>query len=57
MFAGGNSTSGQLNFQGNTIYWTNTGTAIQLQVTDNVGNVTNIAVPLGSFNITGSSPQ
>ena len=54
MFAGGNSTSGQMNFQGNTIYWTNTGTSIQLQVADNVGNVTNITVPLGSFNITGS---
>jgi hypothetical protein len=55
MFAGGNTTSGQMNFQGNTIYWNNTGTEIQLQVTDNVGNVTKINVPLGSFNITGSS--
>jgi len=54
MFAGGNSTSGQMDFQGNTIYWTNTGTAIQLQVADNVGNVTNINVPLGKFNIIGS---
>jgi hypothetical protein len=55
MFAGGSSTSGSMNFQGNTIFWTNTGSSIQLQVTDNVGNVTNINVPLGSFNITGSS--
>jgi hypothetical protein len=55
MFAGGSATSGQMNFQGNTIYWNNTGTNIQLQVTDNVGNVTNITVPLGSFNITGST--
>jgi len=54
MFAGGSSTSGQMNFQGNTIFWTNTGTMIQLQVTDNVGNMTTINVPLGSFNITGS---
>jgi membrane-bound inhibitor of C-type lysozyme len=57
MFANGSSTSGQINFQGNVIYWTNTGTAIQLQVTDNVGNVTNVNVPLGSFNITGSAAQ
>jgi len=56
MFAGGSSTSGQMNFQGNTIFWTNTGTMIQLQVTDNVGNMTTINVPLGSFNITGSGP-
>ena len=56
MFAGGSSTSGQMNFQGNTIFWTNTGTNIQLQVTDNVGNMTTINVPLGSFNITGSGP-
>jgi hypothetical protein len=55
MFAGGSSTSGSMNFQGNTIFWTNTGSSIQLQVTDNVGNVTNITVPLGSFNITGGS--
>ena len=54
MFAGGSSTSGQMNFQGNTIFWTNTGSVIQLQVTDNVGNITTINVPLGSFNITGS---
>lgn len=53
MFAGGSATSGQMNFQGNTIFWTNNGTSIQLQVTDNVGNVTTINVPLGSFNITG----
>jgi hypothetical protein len=43
-----------MNFQGNTIFWTNNGTNIQLQVTDNVGNMTTINVPLGSFNITGS---
>ena len=54
MFAGGSSTSGSMNFQGNTIYWNNTGTAIQLQVVDSLGNQTNITVPLGSFNITGT---
>ena len=56
MFAGGEKTSGSMDFQGNTIFWSNSGTAIQLQVVDNVGNSTNITVPLGSFNITGAKP-
>ena len=34
MFAGGSGTSGTMNFQGNTIFWQNNGTAITLQVTD-----------------------
>lgn len=54
MFAGGSSSTGQITFQGNTIYYNNTGTNIQLQVTDNVGNVTTINIPLSQFNITGS---
>jgi hypothetical protein len=49
MFAPGAATSGTFNFQGNTIYWQNMGSTVQLQVTDNVGNVTTINVPLGSF--------
>jgi len=53
MFAGGSSTSGTFNFQGNTIYWQNTGGAITLNVTDTLGNVTTINVPLGQFNLTG----
>jgi len=56
MFAGGSSTSGTFNFQGNTIYWQNTGGAITLNVTDTLGNVTTINVPLGQFNLTGSGP-
>jgi len=55
MFAGGSSTSGSMNFEGNTIFWQNNGTNITLQVTDSLGNMTTITVPLGSFNITGSS--
>jgi hypothetical protein len=55
MFAGGSSSTGQINFQGNTIYYDNTGTTIKLQVTDNVGNVTTINIPLSQFNITGGS--
>jgi hypothetical protein len=54
MFAGGSSTSGQMDFQGNTIYWNNTGTAIQLKIADSLGNITDINVPLGKFNIQGS---
>jgi len=49
MFAPGAATSGSMNFQGNTIFWQNQGSAVQLQVTDNVGNTTNITVPLGQF--------
>lgn len=56
MFAGGEKTSGSMDFQGNTIFWSNNSTNIQLQVVDNVGNSTNITVPLGSFNITGVKP-
>jgi len=53
MFSGGSATSGSMNFQGNTIFWQNNGTSITLQVTDALGNVTTIEVPLGQFNITG----
>lgn len=56
MFAGGSSTSGTFNFQGNTIFWQNTGGSITLNVTDTLGNVTTINVPLGQFNLTGSAP-
>jgi hypothetical protein len=49
MFAPGASTSGTFNFQGNTIFWQNNGSSINLTVTDNLGNQTQINVPLGSF--------
>ena len=51
MFAGGKDTSGTMNFQGNTIFWQNNGTSITLQVTDSLGNVTTINIPLGQWNI------
>jgi Type VIII secretion system (T8SS), CsgF protein len=54
MFAGGSATSGTFNFQGNTIFWQNTGSNIILTITDALGNQTTITVPLGSFNIVGS---
>lgn len=53
MFSGGNTNTGQIQFEGNTIFYNNTGNGIQLQVTDTLGNVTNINIPLGTFNITG----
>ena len=56
MFAGGNSSSGQIQFDGNTIYYNNTGNSIQLNVTDTVGNLTKIDIPLGQFNILGTTP-
>ena len=49
MFANGGSNSGTLNFEGNTIFWTKDSSGVHLQVTDTVGNVTNITVPLGQF--------
>ena len=49
MFKDGGSTSGTLNFEGNTIFWTKSSTDVTLQVTDTVGNQTTIVVPLGQF--------
>jgi hypothetical protein len=49
MFANGGSSSGTLNFEGNTIFWTKDSSNVYLQVTDSVGNVTNVTVPLGQF--------
>jgi len=49
MFADGGSTSGTLNFEGNTIFWTRDSTNITLTVTDITGSQTTIVVPLGQF--------
>lgn len=50
MFADGASTTGSMNFQGNTIFWQKNGTtSITLKVTDTLGNQTTIEVPLGQF--------
>jgi hypothetical protein len=49
MFATGGSNSGTLNFEGNTIFWTKSSTDVTLEVTDTVGNVTTVVVPLGQF--------
>ena len=49
MFANGGSNSGTLNFEGNTIFWTKDSSNVYLQVTDSVGNITNVTVPLGQF--------
>lgn len=49
MFAQGGSNSGTLNFEGNIIYWTKDSSNVYMQVTDTVGNVTNVTVPLGQF--------
>jgi membrane-bound inhibitor of C-type lysozyme len=49
MFANGGSTSGTLNFEGNTIFWTKDTTSVYLTVTDTLGNQTQVAVPLGQF--------
>jgi hypothetical protein len=49
MFADGGSNTGSLNFEGNTISWTKDSSNVYLTVTDLVGNVTQITVPLGQF--------
>ena len=49
MFANGGSTSGTMNFEGNTIFWSKDSSNIYLTVTDTVGNTTQVTVPLGSF--------
>lgn len=49
MFANGGSTSGTLNFEGNTIFWSKDSTNVYLTVTDTVGNQTQVSVPLGQF--------
>jgi membrane-bound inhibitor of C-type lysozyme len=49
MFANGGSSSGTLNFEGNTIFWTKDSSNVYLTVTDTVGNQTTITVPLGQF--------
>ena len=56
MFQAGTSTSGSFTFQGNTIFWQNLGSNINLVVTDNLGNSTTISVPLGSFTFTQPTP-
>ena len=49
MFATGGATSGSLNFEGNTIFWTKDSANVYLTVTDTVGNITKVTVPLGQF--------
>ena len=46
MFAGGNNTSGTIDFQGNTINWLNQGNTIKLTIFDANNNQTVINVPL-----------
>jgi len=49
MFATGGASSGSLNFEGNTIFWTKDSSNVYLTVTDTIGNMTKITVPLGQF--------
>ena len=49
MFATGGSNTGSMNFEGNTIFWTKDSSSVYLQITDTVGNITNVTVPLGQF--------
>lgn len=49
MFANGGSTSGTLNFEGNTIFWSKDGTAVTMTVTDVTGNQTTVVIPLSQF--------
>jgi len=49
MFANGGSTSGSLDFEGNTIFWTKDSSNVYLTVTDSIGNQTQVTIPLGQF--------
>ena len=49
MFASGGSSSGTLNFEGNTIFWSKDSSNVYLTVTDTTGTSTQITVPLGQF--------
>jgi hypothetical protein len=49
MFANGGTTSGTLNFEGNTIFWSKDSSNVYLTVTDTVGNQTQVTIPLGQF--------
>ena len=49
MFANGGSTSGTMNFEGNTKFWSKDSSNFYLTVTYTVGNTTQVTVPLGSF--------
>lgn len=49
MFASGGTTSGTLNFEGNTIFWSRDSSNVYLTVTDTTGSSTQITVPLGQF--------
>ena len=49
MFATGGSNSGSLNFEGNTIFYSKDAGHVYLTVTDNVGNQTQVTIPLGQF--------
>jgi hypothetical protein len=49
MFADGGAASGTLNFEGNIINWTRSGTEISLNVTDYLGSTTTISIPLGQW--------
>jgi len=57
MFANGGSNSGTLNFEGNTIFWTRDGQNITMQVTDSVGNLTSVTIPLGQFQFPAGTIQ
>lgn len=49
MFADGGATSGTLNFEGNIINWTRSGTEITMNVTDYLGSTTTVVIPLGQW--------
>lgn len=58
MFAnGGTNNSGTLNFEGNTIFWSKDGQMVNLQVTDSVGNQTQVSIPLGQFQFPTGATQ
>ena len=49
MFKDGGATSGTLNFEGNTIFWTKDSSNVYMTVTDTVGTNTQVTIPLGQW--------
>ena len=49
MFKDGGASSGTLNFEGNTIFWTKDSSNVYMTVTDTTGNSTQITIPLGQW--------
>ena len=49
LFAEEGASSGEMDLMGNTIKWSNDGSEITLEITDEYGSVTTVTIPVGDF--------